>query len=206
MGTGKTFHPGDPFQFDYPHSWSYDEIPYGFGCPGQAGHASWKNTTSDHTWCDNVTVSCKPGIVGCPEVAQVEGDGGKMWCSLDTAKLLGGVKLLDQYEVDNAKERLQFAAASQAREKSAGKVPRPFFLAVGFHRPHLPWVAPKEFYALYPPANETAGPKFPNVPTAMPPVAWHPGGGATTLATPVAAAKTQQYRSYTERPIPTCNL
>ena len=25
---GKTFHPGDPFQFDYPHSWSFDEIPY----------------------------------------------------------------------------------------------------------------------------------------------------------------------------------
>lgn len=192
MGTGKTFHPGDPFQFDYPHSWSYDEIPYGFGCAGQAGHTDWKNTTSDHTWCDNITVACKPGEVAGPKPAVVEGDC-KMWCSLDTSKIPGGVKLWDQYEVDNAKERLQFAAASRAKEKAAGKVPRPFFLAVGFHRPHLPWIAPKEFYALYPPANQTLGPTHPDVPVGMPPVAWHPGGG-NSINTPVDAATTRANR------------
>ena len=26
-------------------------------------------------------------------------------------------------------------------------------MAVGFHRPHLPWYAPSEYYELYPPAE-----------------------------------------------------
>ena len=30
LGNGKTFHPGDPWQFDFPHSWS-EELPYAFG-------------------------------------------------------------------------------------------------------------------------------------------------------------------------------
>ena len=36
--------------------------------------------------------------------------------------------------------------------------PRPFFLAVGFYRPHTPYVAPKKWFELYPPGSITLPP------------------------------------------------
>ena len=47
----------------------------------------------------------------------------------------------------------------------------PFFLAVGFHKPHLPFQAPSKYYDLYPSVEQIAPPKNANVPTDFPPVA-----------------------------------
>jgi iduronate 2-sulfatase len=49
---------------------------------------------------------------------------------------------------------------------------RPFFIAAGFHKPHLPFVAPKKYFALYPP-DKVALPKEPaDVRKGVPPVAF----------------------------------
>jgi len=57
------------------------------------------------------------------------------------------------------------AALQEARDKSS-----PFFLAVGFYRPHLPFAAPKKYWDLYKP-EELRLASNPNPPRDYPPVA-----------------------------------
>ncbi len=49
---------------------------------------------------------------------------------------------------------------------------RPFFLAVGFLKPHLPFAAPKKYFDLYPP-DSIPMPPNPVPPDGVPPVALH---------------------------------
>jgi len=41
---------------------------------------------------------------------------------------------------------------------------RPFFVAAGFRKPHLPWVAPRRFFEMYPPAAVPAEPEIIGIP------------------------------------------
>ncbi len=50
-------------------------------------------------------------------------------------------------------------SAIQLLEENA-KSDKPFYLAVGFYRPHTPYVAPKRYFAMYPP-NEVKVPQVP---------------------------------------------
>ena len=66
-------------------------------------------------------------------------------------KAIGGVPPVEHSEdvPDNAYEdgALAEAAAGLVKELAAGD--RPFFLAVGFHKPHLPFIAPQKYWNLY---------------------------------------------------------
>jgi iduronate 2-sulfatase len=51
----------------------------------------------------------------------------------------------------------------------------PFFMAVGFCRPHIPFIAPKKYYDLYP-LDKIELPAHPDLPQGVPAFAAEPGG------------------------------
>ena len=72
------------------------------------------------------------------EIALQEGGGVKLSWKMTNHK--------DEEEPDgNTARRI-----SELIEKNKDK---PFFIASGFHKPHLPWIAPKKYFDLYPPAK-----------------------------------------------------
>lgn len=64
--------------------------------------------------------------------------------------------------------RIADAAVATLRELKG----KPFFFGVGFHRPHLPFVAPKKYFDLYDPAKLTLT-DTPNPPKDAPTIARH---------------------------------
>lgn len=64
----------------------------------------------------------------------------------------------------------EYALHSLANAKERGK---PFFLAVGYWRPHLPFVAPRHYWDLYDP-DTIPGPYPETPPTGVPEIALHP--------------------------------
>ncbi len=47
--------------------------------------------------------------------------------------------------------------AIELLEKLKGDTGKPFFLGVGFHKPHLPFIAPKRYWDLYDPTGASVG-------------------------------------------------
>ena len=74
--------------------------------------------------------------------------------------------LVDENVRDHAIEML-----SNISSRRAAGEDRPFFVAVGFHKPHLPWVFPERFLSYYP-MDEINLPSNPNAPIDMPLIAW----------------------------------
>ena len=70
----------------------------------------------------------------------------------------------------------QVAVAALSKLREIHSKPQPFFLAVGFMKPHLPFVAPKRYWDLYDPHKIPPVP-VPDPPTDAPDYAVTPGAG-----------------------------
>lgn len=66
--------------------------------------------------------------------------------------------------------RITDLAVDALRERSEDS--QPFFLAVGFWKPHLPFNAPKKYWDLYD-RNDMVEPECPDWPRGTPRIAWH---------------------------------
>ncbi len=72
-------------------------------------------------------------------VATGKGSGDLVWASMD----------VDDDALNDGKTASKTIELLRNRPKD-----KPFFIAAGFVRPHLPWIAPKKYYDLYPESGE----------------------------------------------------
>ena len=151
VGAGKVYHPGLPRGWDFPKSWSNRHIN--------------KTVTRHHNGTKkNVTEKAfdwlYPSEAKCP--------GNTSWCAIEPHDTKNTD--FDDRQILNASLHLLRTAVEQ-RQRSD----RPFFLAVGFRKPHLQWKFPARFLNLsYGPAlADVPLPKHRFFPAAAPPVAFH---------------------------------
>lgn len=106
-------------------------VPLQIGTPGEDDPASWESTVNprgiDRDELDKVH-TLQPGKYG----------GTLSWLNIDST---------DDQHTDAIGAK---AAIDYLEKQHPEKTGRPFFLAVGFYRPHTPYVAPPHHFAKYP--------------------------------------------------------
>ena len=152
MGGGKLYHPNRPANDDQPLSWS-PEQPY------------FQGSNQAHT-----CASQGPSVVPPHSPPVVSPPLGYAWCAVDTPK--ESAVLYDQQVRDNCLYHLELAKNATTVQNKEKR--RPFFVGCGFHKPHAPHFAPKEFFESLADLDEIALPLDPFAPIGMPEVAWHP--------------------------------
>jgi len=148
VGSGKIFHPGHASGAGsgYPGASSKgDDAPYSWSTP----HFHAPNL---QYWSGKVR---QPGCDGC----------GNSWIAV-SPEVEKKMPLPDTQTADYA-----VATLANFSAQGIGTAAKPFFLAVGFHKPHLPFVAPEKFFRSYP-EDTIALPGDQDPPKGMPTVAW----------------------------------
>ncbi|NWR54961.1 IDS sulfatase, partial [Bucorvus abyssinicus] len=94
------------------------------------------------------------------------GKGGKLYanlvCPVDVTKMPSGTLP----DIQSTEEAIRLLNVMKNKQQK-------FFLAIGYHKPHIPLRYPQEFLKLYPLENITLAPD-PWVPEKLPPVAYNP--------------------------------
>eukprot|EP00930_Biecheleria_cincta_P072544 TRINITY_DN59925_c0_g1_i1.p1 TRINITY_DN59925_c0_g1~~TRINITY_DN59925_c0_g1_i1.p1 ORF type:complete len:602 (-),score=65.29 TRINITY_DN59925_c0_g1_i1:91-1839(-) len=144
LGAGKLFHPGQPPNWDLPRSWSADR-PY----------ATPKNDKCQ-TEAELGASHQGPYVAICTE----------------DAKDPSGIHPFDTSKFEDF--RMAQAAVDDLHYlvRRRADTGNPFFLALGFHYPHLPWHVPINFINHYRSLEELPLPRFPFSPKGVPDVAF----------------------------------
>ncbi|KAJ8015209.1 hypothetical protein DPEC_G00023760 [Dallia pectoralis] len=94
------------------------------------------------------------------------GSDGKLHANLLCSVNVSETPLGTLPDMESAEEAIRLLKSTRDSDER-------FFLAVGFHKPHIPFRIPQEFLQLYPLDAMTLAPD-PDVPEGLPPVAYNP--------------------------------
>ncbi|XP_054755099.2 iduronate 2-sulfatase-like isoform X1 [Lytechinus pictus] len=153
---GKVFHPGiaSGGNDDYPYSWSIpayhpstDKYIYAKVCPSIDG--SLQSNAMCPIDVDKMPEKTLPDLQAFDRAAEI---------------------LRNLSSAETFKDRLE-DIENNGDARSHHSMKTPFFLAVGYRKPHLPWKYPKEYQTLYPLSSVEIA-SNPNIPDQMPSVAW----------------------------------
>eukprot|EP01052_Picozoa_sp_SAG31_P006797 SAG31_NODE_317_length_17813_cov_5.788585_4_plen_468_part_00 len=150
-----SFHPNLPPNWDLPHSWS------NFGDCTHARHNGCQSPVPIPPSQSNRSYVFAPN--GYPRCTQPE--------ALSEGWINNSYVCPDRAPIASFGDTIDTQATLNDMEY-ASKLGKPFFLACGIHRPHLPWHMPREFWDMYPPTEEIELPKHQQAPTNMPPIAF----------------------------------
>ncbi|XP_017278589.2 iduronate 2-sulfatase isoform X1 [Kryptolebias marmoratus] len=155
------------------HSGNYTTLPQHFKSKGYTTMSVGKvfhpgiasNHTDDYPYSWSVP-AYHPASFKFEKQKVCKGDDGELHanllCAVNVSEQPAGT-LPDLESADEAVTLLKSRAADGA----------PFFLAVGFHKPHIPFRIPQEYLSLYPLEDMSLAPD-PDVPKLLPPVAYNP--------------------------------
>lgn len=125
---------------------------YHYGVPAQIGTdglddpASWEKVVNPK--------GRDVDDIGMVEVLKLGPDGKSIITTGNELKATGGtLSWLAAEGTDAEQTDGKIAAAAIEMLEAHAKETKPFYLAVGFFRPHTPYVAPKPYFAMYPPGK-----------------------------------------------------
>ncbi|XP_065317990.1 iduronate 2-sulfatase-like isoform X1 [Gordionus sp. m RMFG-2023] len=158
---GKVFHPGKASNFsdDYPYSWSLP--PYH---PPSEIYEN-KPTCSDYNLEENITKNDFFEINSTNHLKR------NAICPVDVHTQ--PTKTLPDIEMAKHAIKILSKISKSRKSPENNMYKKPFFLAVGFHKPHLPLKYPKNYKRYYP-LDKIILPSNPYYPANLPEVAWNP--------------------------------
>ena len=167
----RSFHPNLPHNWDLPLSWSNTNGPQTPDPnPPTDTNRSYVFSPNGYPRCtqpEAVANSWAHNSYVCPDRAPIETFGK----THDHCWHLGCILPRVPATIVRAGDTVDTQATINDMEY-ASALGKPFFLACGIHRPHLPWHMPRQFWDMYPPTEEIALPKHEKSPTGMPPIAF----------------------------------